>query len=109
MVPALRDRVALWRARLVRSARFNHWARRLPLLRGVARRDGQDVFDLMSGFVYSQVLAACVELDLLAAVSNAPTSAERLAARCNVPPHRMTTLCEAAAVSASGAGSPSRT
>ncbi|WP_116132315.1 methyltransferase [Tropicimonas sp. IMCC34043] len=94
---SVRDHVNTLRARLIASARFNRWARRLPVLRGIARRNGQDVFDLMSGFVYSQVLSACVELDLLAAVAEAPRAVDDLAAATGVSPARMETLCNAAA------------
>lgn len=92
----LADGIAGLRARLIGSPDFAARARRLPVLRGVARRDGQRLFDLMSGFVYSQVLSACVELDLIRAVATKARTAEELAAERDVPVSRMTTLCDAA-------------
>lgn len=54
-----------WREQLLRSASFRRWAQALPLTRWIARRRAAAVFDLMAGFVYSQVLLAVVRLGLL--------------------------------------------
>ena len=56
------DRAGAWRNRLIGSRRFQRWAAAFPLTRRLARRDGERLFDLMAGFVYSQMLLACVEL-----------------------------------------------
>lgn len=93
----VRDEIGRLRARLIGSARFNQWARRLPILRGVARRNGQEVFDLMAGFAYSQILLACVDLDILAAVERSAAAPSDLATRCDISPERMQVLCDAAA------------
>jgi demethylspheroidene O-methyltransferase len=52
------------RNRLLASPGFQRWAAAFPLTRPVARRHTRELFDLVAGFVYSQVLAACVALDL---------------------------------------------
>ena len=95
--PALRDRIASLRARMTASPRMNAVARRLPFLRGIARHTGQDLFDLMAGFVYSQVLAAVAELGWLPALEDGPRSAEDLAGSARVPLARAQALCDAAA------------
>jgi demethylspheroidene O-methyltransferase len=64
-----REAWARWRNRLLASPRFRHWAAGFPLTRPIARRRAAALFDLVAGFVYSQVLLACVRLrlfDLLA-------------------------------------------
>ena len=64
-----RDRWSDWRNRLLASARFRRWASGFVLTRPIARRRAAALFDLVAGFVYSQVLQACVRLrlfDLLA-------------------------------------------
>lgn len=86
-----------WRNRKIASPAFQSWASRFPLTRGHARREGERLFDLVAGFVYSQVLYAVVELDLLAATRDAPQTAAVLASRCRVPADRMEALCQAAA------------
>ena len=60
-----RSRWVLWRNRMLSSARFQHWAARNILTRGVARRRAAAQFDLVAGFVYSQILTAFVEAGLL--------------------------------------------
>ena len=67
------------RARLLSSPGFQRWAARFPLTKGVAERRAAALFDLCAGFVYSQVLAAAVELRLMEAVAPRPLSAEQLA------------------------------
>lgn len=56
-----------------------------PLTRWVARRRTRQIFDLMSGFVYSQVLLSCVRLRLFAMLQKAPATLEDLASRCAMP------------------------
>jgi len=95
--PGLSARIARWQARLVASPGFQAWAARFPLTRPFVRRDTQALHDLMSGFVYSQMLSACVDLGVLRALAEGPQRAEALALSAGVSPERMTTLCQAAA------------
>lgn len=67
-----------------------------PLTRPVARRNSEALFDLCAGFVYSQVLAACVRLELFDMLA-APQPAGRLAERTGLPPDRLERLLRAAA------------
>jgi demethylspheroidene O-methyltransferase len=55
------------------------------------------LFDLCAGFVYSQVLFACVRLDLFAILREGPLPAETLAGRIRLPPERTLRLLKAAA------------
>ena len=52
------------RNRLLASPAFQSWASAFPLTRPIARRRAKAAFDLTAGFVYSQVLLACVQLGL---------------------------------------------
>ena len=61
------------------SPRFRAWAARFPLTRPIARLRTRALFDLAAGFVYSQVLAAFVALDLASRLLNAPSDATGLA------------------------------
>ena len=54
-----------WFYRLIAKPSFQGWASRFPLTRGIARREGAEMFSLVAGFVQSQVLMAVVELRLL--------------------------------------------
>lgn len=94
---------ALWegwfagRDRLLVSPRFQNWVLRTPLLRLIARRRASQLFDLCAGFVYSQVLLACVRLRLLQMLQHGPRSIESLAQQAHMPPEAMFTLLQSAA------------
>ena len=84
-----------WRNRLIASPKFQSWASRFALTRGHTRREGEALFDLVSGFVYSQVLFTLVSLDLLEELLEAPKGAEALAAKHGIAPERMAVLLDA--------------
>ncbi len=84
-----------WRNRLVASRRFQSWASGFFLTRGVARREGEALFDLVAGFVHSQVLHALVELRVLHIVADAPATPEALALRIGLDPRRAEVLARA--------------
>ncbi len=77
----LHHKVEQWMAdpRLYRLALSN------PFTRWFAQRRTRQIFDLMSGFVYSQVLLSCVRLKLFAQLQNGPATLEELASRCHMP------------------------
>jgi demethylspheroidene O-methyltransferase len=88
-----------WRAvrdRLLADPRFQRWAAAFPLTRRIARRESRALFDLCAGFVYSQVLLACVELRLFEALRHGPHAAEGLATRLGLEPAAARRLLEAA-------------
>ncbi|MGJ5179169.1 methyltransferase [Bradyrhizobium oligotrophicum] len=90
------DRWRGWRDTLLASAAFQRWAAAFPLTRPIARRRAAELFDLCAGFVYSQTLAACVQLDLFEGLRAEPRDVATLASRAAMPPEAMTSLCEAA-------------
>ncbi len=75
------DRFRTWRSRLVADARFQRWAASSPLTRRIARRRARALFDLCAGFVYSQILNACVKLEVFELLRGGPKDCESLAAR----------------------------
>jgi demethylspheroidene O-methyltransferase len=70
---------------------------RFPLTRPLARRQASALFDLMAGFIYTQVLAACVELRLFYRLAHGPQSLGQLAIECGLPPLAAARLLDAAA------------
>lgn len=98
--PALRggvlERWRAWRDARLTSPDFRRWASRFALTRPVARHRAARLFDLLSGFVYSQVLAACVELELFDALRQGPVGLDELAARSRLTPEAMRRLLDAA-------------
>jgi demethylspheroidene O-methyltransferase len=81
----LRDRYLEWRQRLVRTAGFQRFASGFPLTRGVSAKKASRLFDMVAGFVYSQVIAACHQLRVFEMLGEGPKTAEDIAARTGLP------------------------
>jgi demethylspheroidene O-methyltransferase len=92
-----RDHCLAVRDRLLASRRFQRWAATFPLTRPIARRRARQLFDLCAGFVYSQVLLACVRLRLFALLAEGPQTAATLATRMAIPLEATRLLLRAAA------------
>ena len=90
------DRALAWRDRRLSSAGFRRWAAAFPLTRPVARRRTAALFDLCAGFVYAQVLTACVRLQLFDILAEGPASAATLAGRLGLQPDAASRLLDAA-------------
>lgn len=60
------------RNRLLSSPAFQRWAVDFPLTRPIAQRRARALFDVTAGFVYAQVLFACVRLGLLPLLAAGP-------------------------------------
>jgi demethylspheroidene O-methyltransferase len=84
-LPTWLDRCIAVRDRLLSNATFQRRAAGLPLARLVARRRARELFDLCAGFVYSQILLACVELDLFDILLDGPQTTPALADRLGLP------------------------
>lgn len=91
------DRWAEWRNRLLASHRVRRRLQRIPLTRPTARRRAADLFAVNAGFINSQVLAACLELELLQRLQRRPRDAGTLAADLSLDSARLERLLEAAA------------
>ena len=84
-------------ARLISSRKFQTWAAGFPLTRGIVRREGEALFDLLAGFCHSQVLMALVQFDIPRRLLEEPMTATQLAHVCRVPEERMVILLRASA------------
>lgn len=91
-----RDRLLAARDRLLANPRFHRWAGRFPPTRPIARRQARALFDLCAGFVYAQVLAACVQLKLFEILAEGPRSAAELARDLRLEADAAARLLEAA-------------
>lgn len=80
-----RDRLMQWLERIYANPTLYRWSLQTPLTRWVTKRRTQKIFDLMAGFVYSQVLLGCVRLDLFQMLQNAPADCQQIAQRVGVP------------------------
>jgi demethylspheroidene O-methyltransferase len=64
---------------------LHRWAQHNPFTRWLVRRRSAQLFELMAGFVHSQVLLACVRLRLLESVREQPRSLDELARLTKLP------------------------
>lgn len=92
----LLGRFKAWRDRLLSDPDFQRWASGFALTRPVARRHARALFDLCAGFVYSQVLLACVRLRLLEQLRAGPLPFEALRRRIDLPESAAQQLVSAA-------------
>jgi demethylspheroidene O-methyltransferase len=90
------DRFLKIRDRWLSSPKFQRWAAAFPLTRPTARRHARALFDVCAGFVYSQILYACVHLKLFDLLAAGPETSAGIAAKLDVPPDSTQRLLEAA-------------
>lgn len=90
------ERFLALRDRLTGNAGFRRWASRFILTRWVARRHAKALFDLNTGFVYSQILQACVRLDVFEILRQGPLSLTQLSLRLSLAPDKCRVLMRAA-------------
>ena len=83
--PAWRDRFDAWMDAKLTDPSFSRWAAGSIFTRWIVRRRAAQVFDMMAGFIYSQVLLACVRLRILELVNESPRTLDELAKICQVP------------------------
>ncbi len=95
-IPTWSERWGAWRDGMLASRRFQRWAARFPLTRPIARRRASAVFDLCAGFVYSQILLACIRLRLFDILAEGPQSPSELAGRMGLGAEATSRLLDAA-------------
>ena len=89
------DRYLAIRDRWLSNPKFQRWAAAFALTRPTARKRARALFDLCAGFVYSQILFACVRLKLFELLAEGPLTAQDIAARLAIPLDSAQRLLEA--------------
>jgi len=84
------------RDRWLSNPRFQRWAAAFPLTRPTARNRARALFDVCAGFVYSQILFACVRLKLFDLLAQGPLTAAQIAAQLQLPLDSTERLVDAA-------------
>ncbi len=90
------ERWQAWRDRVLTSPGFQRRAARTWWMRPIARKRARSLFDLVAGFVYSQVLLACVRLKLFDILAEGPLTAVELQRRLDLPADGVARLLAAA-------------
>jgi len=84
-VTSWHNRCLDWLERLYASPKLYQWSLSNPFTRWVTKRRTQQIFDLMSGFVYSQVLLGCVRLNLFNMLYQRPLTLQQIATQTQLP------------------------
>lgn len=90
------DRLLDRRDRLLANPGFQRWAAAFPLTRPVAQARARALFDLCAGFVYSQILLACLKLKLFERLADGPRELAWLAEQSDLSEAAMLRLLRAA-------------
>lgn len=93
----MRERWTDWRNRRIADPAFQRWAAAFPLTRALAARKAARLFDVTAGFVYSQALAAAVELKLFDLLSEGARDGADIARDAGLPEASALTLLRAGA------------
>lgn len=95
-IGAVGDWLAACRNALLTNSRFQFWATRFPLTQRLANRRARAVFDLVAGFVYSQILLACVQLRVFEYLKDGPIDSITLAGKIGLDREATERLLDAA-------------
>lgn len=95
--PSLLDRWLAFRDRTLARPGFQRMATRVPFVRRHARGEARALFDIVAGFSYSQVLAACRRLGVLERLAEGPVRPDALAPRIGLDAAATERLLKAAA------------
>lgn len=90
------DSVSAWRDRLLCDPRFHRFAARTPIFSAIGRRRSAELFDLATGFVHTQVLFACLRLEIFDLLRDGPMSIADIANRIALAPPAAERLAAAA-------------
>ena len=93
---SLQDRLFGLRDRILANPGFQRFAGTFALTRPIARRRASALFDLCAGFVYSQILLACVRLKLFDQLAGGPLGSAELSTQLSLPADATVLLLDAA-------------
>jgi len=92
----LKDRIRGYRNRLIANPRVQRFVKSFALTRPIAQQKARQLFDLVAGFVYSQILYSCVRLKVLEHLADASLSVQELAGRIDLSEAATQRLADAA-------------
>ncbi len=85
------------RNRLIGSERFRRVCAKLPFFKNIGNRSAAELFTMMTGYVHSQVVFACVKSGLLTLLEERLMTADDIARDLGLPVSRVEALLRAAA------------
>ena len=86
-----------WMNNLVAKPSFHSFIKKIPIIRRLALNDGKKIYDLVAGFVYSQVLLAIIELRLIDFLITGKRKIDEISRFTGLSEDKCALLCNAAA------------
>jgi len=90
------DRLCILKDRLIADARFQNRVAKIPFLKNIAKKRANQLFDVMAGFVYTQILLSCVRLNLFNLLKDGPLSLDEIKRVCALDVTPLKKLLDAA-------------
>jgi demethylspheroidene O-methyltransferase len=90
------DRLCILKDRLIADARFQTRVAKIPFLKNIAKKRANQLFDVMAGFVYTQILLSCVRLNLFNLLKDGPLSLDEIKRVCALDVTPLKKLLDAA-------------
>ena len=90
------DRLFIFKDKLIANSRFQNIVAKIPFLKRIAKKRANQLFDVMAGFVYSQILLACMRLNIFYHLKNGPLTLEAIKNECGLEQEPLKKLLDAA-------------
>lgn len=90
------DRLCILKDRLIADTRFQNRVAKIPFLKNIAKRRANQLFDVMAGFVYTQILLSCVRLNLFNLLKDGPLKLDDIKRSCSLDVIPLKKLLDAA-------------
>ena len=81
---SLWDKLCIYRDKLIANSRFQNAVSKIPFINRIAKKRANQLFDLMAGFVYTQILLACVRINLFNLLKNGPLEIGQIKNNCSL-------------------------
>ncbi len=93
---SLWEKLCIYRDQLIASSRFQNAVAKIPFINRIAKKRANQLFDLMAGFVYTQILLACVRINIFNLLKNGPLQIHLIKQHCNLELVALKKLLDAA-------------
>lgn len=85
-----------WLNNLVAKPSFHSFIKKIPIIRQLAFNEGEKIYDLVAGFVYSQILLAFIELSLIDFFISGRKNIDEISKYTGLSNNKCLLLCNAA-------------
>lgn len=93
---SLWERLCIFRDKLIADTRFQNRVAKFPLLKNIAKQRANQLFDVMAGFVYTQILLSCVRLNIFNLLKDGPLDLADIKKSCTLDAVPLKKLLDAA-------------